>query len=218
MVREGRVAVDGNIVRSPYYWVNPRSNGIQVDGKRLRRAPSVYLAMHKPIGIVTTRSDERDRKTVYDLLPADQQWVFPIGRLDKETSGLLLLTNDSRFSEMVTNPLGEIPKTYSVTLDRPLHDIDRKALESGLTLADGTALLPAKVTPSIDNPFVFEMTIVEGKNRQIRRMCKHLGYAVISLQRIRIGLICLGRLKVGDVRPLSREERSGILSSFAFGE
>ncbi|HET6273869.1 MAG TPA: pseudouridine synthase [Bacteroidota bacterium] len=218
MVREGRVAVDGSIVRSPDRWVNPLSNEIQVDGKRIRRASPVYLAMHKPIGVVTTRSDEKGRKTIYHLLPPERQWMFPIGRLDKETSGLLLLTNDSRFGEMVTNPLGEIPKTYSVTVDRPLRDVDRRALESRLTLADGTRLLPAEVTPSIDNPLVFEMTIVEGKNRQIRRMCEHLGYVVISLQRIRIGLISLGRLNVGEVRPLSREERSGILSSFASGE
>jgi len=218
MVREGRVAVDGSIVRSPDRWVNPLSNEIQVDGKRIRRASPVYLAMHKPIGVVTTRSDEKGRKTIYHLLPPERQWMFPIGRLDKETSGLLLLTNDSRFGEMVTNPLGEIPKTYSVTVDRPLRDVDRRALESRLTLADGTRLLPAEVTPSIDNPLVFEMTIVEGKNRQIRRMCEHLGYVVISLQRIRIGLISLGRLNVGEVRPLSREERSGILSSFAIGE
>jgi len=218
MVREGRVAVDGSIVRSPDRWVNPLSNEIQVDGKRIRRASPVYLAMHKPIGVVTTRSDEKGRKTIYHLLPPERQWMFPIGRLDKETSGLLLLTNDSRFGEMVTNPLGEIPKTYSVTVDRPLRDVDRRALESRLTLADGTRLLPAEVTPSIDNPLVFEMTIVEGKNRQIRRMCEHLGYVVISLQRIRIGLISLGRLNVGEVRLLSREERSGILSSFASGE
>lgn len=218
MIREGRVSVNGRVVRSPDHWVDPRSSGILLDGKRLKRVETIYLAMHKPAGVVTTRSDERGRRTIYNFIPLEHHWVFPVGRLDKGTSGLLLLTNDTRFGEKVTNPLGAIPKTYTVTIDRPLRQPDRQAMESPLTLGDGTELLPARVRPMPDDPLAFEITIVEGKNRQIRRMCAHLGYEVVSLHRTRIGPIRIGGLKPGEVRPLSHAERTGILAPLSMKE
>lgn len=211
LILSGRVGVSGKIVRSPSLWIDPKQDKVTVDGKALRRQPLVYLVMNKPAGIVTTRSDELGRKTVYDLLPGDTRWLFPVGRLDKDTSGLLLFTNDTRFGEAVTNPLTRLPKTYAVEVDKPLRPDDHKLMESTFVLNDGTVLKPAKVIVE-KNLRTFRMTIVEGKNRQIRRVCEELGYEVRSLRRVSIGSIRLGGLGEGKLRPLTEAERSSIMA------
>jgi len=176
-----------------------------VDGKELRKQQFVYLAMNKPAGVVTTRSDELGRKTVYDLLPYSRRWLFPVGRLDKDTSGLLLFTNDTRFGDAVTNTLTGLPKTYTIEIDKPLRSDHRKKMESTFVLHDGTVLKPAKVIVE-KSLRVFRMTIAEGKNRQIRRVCEKLGYEVRSLRRVSIGSIRLGTLEEGKVRLLIEKE------------
>ena len=213
MIREGRVSVNKKIVRSPELWVNPRRDHIEVEGRSLKKATLVYLALHKPAAVVTTRADELGRKTVYDLLPKGTPWVFPIGRLDKESSGLLLLTNDTRFGDRVTSPVEKVQKVYTVLIDSPLHDSDRKAMESGLTLADGTRLKPTAVRTPKNDRTSCEITLREGKNRQIRRMFETLGYNVLALKRISIGRIHLGDLKEGEMRTLTKEERLAILGT-----
>ena len=141
MIREGRVQVDGRVERNPNRWLDPRTARIEVDGARLIAADHQYLAMHKPAGYVTTSSDERGRETVYALLPPDLPWLFPVGRLDKETSGLLFFTNDVRWGELISGPAHRITKTYAVTADRPVeeagprghaprHDIGRRDIAS----------------------------------------------------------------------------------------
>ncbi len=212
IIAQGRVAVNGKVVRSPDRWIALRADRITLDGRVLQSRTPVYLAMHKPAGIVTTRSDELGRSTVYDLLPERHRWLFPVGRLDKESSGLLLLTNDTRFGELVTNPSAELPKQYEVRVNRPLLDRDRETLRSGMTLPDGTMVKPALLDRA-DDPASFALTISEGKNRQIRRMCRALGYEVLSLKRLSIGPIRLGDLPEGSVRPLSGSERAMILGS-----
>jgi 23S rRNA pseudouridine2605 synthase len=214
LIRKGRVGVNAQIVRSPDVWVDPKKDKITVDGKPLRQRQFVYLAMNKPVGVVTTRSDEHGRKTVYDLLPPDSQWLFPIGRLDKGTSGLLLFTNDTRLGDNITNPMSGIPKTYSVEVDRPLLPEDRKRMESSFLLDDGITLKPAQVVLESNRQNAFRITIVEGKNRQIRRLCKALGYEVRSLCRLNIGVVRLGNLGSGQTRLLTTVERDGITSSF----
>jgi len=144
---------------------------------------------------------------VYDLLPKNLPWLFPVGRLDKETSGLLLLTNDTRFGDRVTNPMDDVPKTYEVVLDRALSENDLRTLESPMQLGDGTQLKPARVLLRSEEKHLYEVTITEGKNRQIRRMFHQLGYKVLALKRVRIGSIELGRLKEGELRPLTQRER-----------
>lgn len=211
LILQGKISVNKRIVRSPLVWVDPREDRISVAGKTVQKAERVYLALHKPCGFVTTRSDEMGRKTVYDLLPEELDWVFPVGRLDKESSGLLLLTNDTRFGERVTNPALKIPKVYVVQFDRPLQEADHKRMESGMTLSDGTRTLPAGVRVSTGDPATCEITLCEGKNRQIRRMGEELGYEVVSLKRVSIGGIRLGNLKEGGVRPLTAAEKQGIL-------
>jgi pseudouridine synthase len=212
MIRQGRVAVNRKPVRSPGTWVDPKTDSISLDGKSLRKREPIYLAMHKPPGIVTTRSDERGRMTVYDLLPQDHRWVFPIGRLDKESSGLLLLTNDTRFGERVANPAEKIPKRYRVRLDKPLGDTDWAIMQSGMELADRTRILPAEVCAAEGDASCVYMTISEGKNRQIRRMCETLGYEVLSLKRLSIGPVELGDLPEGRTRRLTPHECKLLLS------
>ncbi|MBM2841111.1 MAG: ribosomal large subunit pseudouridine synthase [Bacteroidetes bacterium] len=209
LILAGRVDVRGKTIRSPNVWIDPKQDRITVDGKALRQRPPVYLVMNKPAGVVTTRSDELGRKTVYDLLPGETRWLFPVGRLDKDTSGLLLFTNDTRLGDTVTNPLTKLPKTYTVDVDKPLRPGDKKLMESTFVLNDGTVLKPAKVIVG-NTLHSFRMTIIEGKNRQIRRMCEELGYEVRSLHRVSIGPIRLGMLKEGEVRPLTEKELSEI--------
>lgn len=205
LIREGKIRVNGDTVRSPGLWVDLRVDRIELNGKALRKRQEIYVVMNKPAGVITTRSDDRERQTVYDLLPAEMRWVFPVGRLDMNTSGLLLLTNDTQFGERITNPDTKIPKTYETVVDKPLAFSDKQRMESGMVL-DGTPLLPARIRYNDAHPCRFELTIVEGKNRQVRRMCHSLGYNVITLTRVRIGPIMLGTLESGRTRTLTDRE------------
>jgi 23S rRNA pseudouridine2605 synthase len=201
----GRVEVGGRLTRDPNAWVVPERARIAVDGAPVVKAEYVYLALHKPAGIVTTRSDERGRKTVHDLLPEGLPPVFAVGRLDKDTSGLLLLTNDARWADRLTDPRGGTVKVYRVTVDHPLTQAARAAMEAPFTLPDGTRLAPARVRPLGTDGRAFEMAITEGKNRQIRRTCAALGYEVESLERIAVGPYKLGALRPGEVKSLTPE-------------
>ncbi len=203
LVNQGRVMLNGRIVRNPALRCLPDKSVIKVDGRRIRPSTRVYIAMNKPAGIVTTRSDERQRRTVYDLLGEYGHWLFPVGRLDKETSGLLIFTNDSRLGDQLTNPLSKLPKEYQVTLDKELKDEDRRSFEAGMML-DGVNLLPVSVRNVRSCEIL--MTLREGKNRQVRRMCEHLGYQVKCLKRIKIGRLALPALKSGEWRYLTPRE------------
>jgi 23S rRNA pseudouridine2605 synthase len=176
---------------------------ISVDGARVRKPELVYILMNKPAGVVTTRSDERGRATVYDLLGDVGRWVFPVGRLDKETSGLLLFTNDNRLGESLTSPASKAPKTYRVTLDADVAEGDLRVIRAGMRLA-GERLLPA-LAASL-GPCEVELTIVEGKNRQIRRMFESLGHRVVALDRTAIGRLRAGSLPPGKWRHLAPDE------------
>jgi 23S rRNA pseudouridine2605 synthase len=211
IIEQGRVSVDGKVRPAPGLWVDPFASRILVDGRPLKKADRVYLVMHKPPGVITTRSDEKGRKTVYDLLRSKDRWVFPIGRLDKETSGLLLLTNDTQFGELVTNPLEKIAKEYEVRVDRPLDPRHQRIMEDGMLLRNGTRLKRAVIKKPGQRGGAFIITIREGKNRQIRRMCEELGYAVLELKRVSIGGVRLGSLPVGAVRPLTTAERDALV-------
>jgi pseudouridine synthase len=206
LVRQGCVRVNGRPVRSPFVWLDPRVDRISIDGRPVRPAHHVYLALFKPAGYVTTRSDERGRRTVYDLLPADLPHLFPVGRLDKETGGLLLFTNDARFGETVTSPVRPVPKTYQLSLDIPLTAHHADLWRRGMVLADGTQLLPVLVSPSDSVTQEVTITLSEGKNRQIRRMAEELGYTVVRLVRTAIGGVTLDGLVPGAVRKLTEQE------------
>jgi 23S rRNA pseudouridine2605 synthase len=169
--------------------------------------------MHKPVGIVTTRDDERGRRTVYDLLPPAAPWVAPVGRLDRDSSGLLLLTNDSRLAAAIGSPETGLAKRYSVTLDVPLPPGAIARFAAGSTLADGTALRPAFVEVRDATGRELVVTLHEGRNRQIRRMAADCGCTVVRLHRDAIGPIAIGELPPGAVRRLIQTEVAALTTA-----
>jgi 23S rRNA pseudouridine2605 synthase len=206
-IGEGRVKVNGRTAGNPDAWVDLERDTIAVDGRPLQQAAAVYLLLHKPTGYLTTYRDPQGRKTIYDLLPDRDRYLFPVGRLDLDTSGLLILTNDTAFAERLTNPDYKVPKTYRVKASRHLTDADLERLRTGIELRDGMTR-PAIVERLRDpgGKTVFEITITEGRNRQVRRMVEALNAKVISLARIAIGSILLGDLEPGTTRELNAEE------------
>jgi len=206
-IGEGRVALRGRVELDPDAWVDLERDEILFDGRPLRPAARIYLLLHKPKGYLTSYGDPEGRPTVYQLLPAGTPYLSPVGRLDLDSSGLLVLTNDNRFAEHLTHPGHEVPKTYQVKASRFLTDEDLGRLRDGLELADGPTR-PATVE-RLRNPggrTVFAITLREGRNRQVRRMVEALGAKVLQLARVAIGPIAIGELPPGAVRPLAPEE------------
>jgi len=198
-----RVKVNGRVAEDPDAWVDLERDEVSFDGKPLQRAEPIYLLLHKPKGYLTTYRDPEGRPTIYDLLPERERYLFPVGRLDLDTSGLLILTNDTQFAERLTNPDYHVPKTYLVNASKPLTDDDLDALRSGVELRDGPTR-PARVTRL--RASVFEITITEGRNRQVRRMVEALGAKVLKLVRTAIGPIGIGELEIGKTRELTASE------------
>lgn len=202
MIENGLVKVNGRVIFNPSFRCAMASDSILAEGKSSEKE-LIHIIMNKPIGVVTTHSDERERSTVYDVLGDFAKWVFPVGRLDKDTSGLLLMTNDHQLGERLTNPRSKVSKTYLVTLDRRLSDEHQAVMESGMKLAN-EQLLPVRIRRLRECEI--EMILHEGKNRQIRRMCEMLGYTVVALHREKIGNLSVGGLKSGEWKTLSRLE------------
>jgi pseudouridine synthase len=206
-IGDGRVKVNGRVERNPDQWVDLERDRITFDDQPLRKAEQIYLLLNKPTGYLTTYRDPQGRPTIYDLLPDRDRYLFPVGRLDLDTSGLLILTNDTAFAERLTNPDYHIPKTYRVKASTRLTEADLDQLRNGIELKDGPTR-PAKVEHLRDpgGRTVFEITITEGRNRQVRRMVEALGAKVLELTRVAIGPIEIDDLPIGTTRELSEEE------------
>ncbi len=207
-IASGSVKVNGKIVREPSSWVSLSRDSIQCDGQTLRERRKIYLMLYKPTGVVTSHGDPGERKTVYDLLTGLKEWVFPVGRLDLDTSGLLILTNDTALGEQMTNPLSKVPKTYQLKINFHPTQEQLDLLQRGIKLDSGEMTLPASVRElrRNDKYSFLELVLVEGKNRQVRRMIEALGGRVMKLVRTRIGNLALGDLPIGHYRKLSRQE------------
>lgn len=203
----GKVRVNGKIVRNPDHWIDLERDRITLDGKPLRPAAKTYILLYKPKGYLTTYRDPEGRPTVYDLAAGAGTWLSPVGRLDLDTSGLLLMTNDTDFAERITNPDHTVPKTYQVKAATLLSDEQIEQLRRGVELSDGRTR-PAEVKRLRDGAkhTFLEMTITEGRNRQVRRMIEAAGSKVLKLVRTAIGPIRIGDLPIGKWRRLTGEE------------
>jgi 23S rRNA pseudouridine2605 synthase len=203
--------VDGKKIQTPDEWVDPERQRVTLDGKPLRAAKKIYLLLYKPKGYVTTYKDPDGRPTVYDLLKDVPEKVFSAGRLDLNSTGLLIFTNDGEFADRITSPESHVPKTYLVKASILLSDDQLDQLRRGVVLTDGPTR-PAEVKRVRDSGHYtfFEITITEGRNRQVRRMVETLGAKVLKLVRTEIGSIRIGELQIGKYRPLTEQEIRGL--------
>jgi 23S rRNA pseudouridine2605 synthase len=211
----GRVKVNGRVVRNPDQWTDPSVDSIHVDGSRVRQARRTYLLFYKPKGVITSHGDPEGRKTVYDCLGPKMPWVTPVGRLDKDTSGLLLLTNDTDFANHVADPASGVPKTYLVKANMLVSDEVISRLAQGLKLKRGDVAKPQSVRRVEDRGKYswLEIVLTEGKNREVRRLLEAVDLQVLKLVRTRIGPCTLQGLQVGKWRELSRAEIQRLLGN-----
>lgn len=210
LIAEGRVSVNGTIVREMGTKADPASDDIRVDGRRIRTAePIRYILMNKPAGYVTTRSDPQRRPTVIDLLRGVREYVYPAGRLDYDTEGLVLLTNDGDLAARLTHPRHGVERTYEARVAGVPNADAIERLRKGIPL-DGRRTRPAEVKllhrGRADRNSLLVMTIREGRNRQVRRMCEAVGHPVTALARTRMGPLSDKRLKPGMWRNLTLDE------------
>jgi pseudouridine synthase len=212
-IHAGRVTVNGRATQNPDQWVDMERDRVRFDGKPLESRERLYVLLYKPAGYLTTYKDPEGRPTVYDLVTDVGTFLSPVGRLDLDTSGLLLMTNDNRLAERVTNPESHVPKTYLVTAAPTLTDTQLQRLRDGIDLSDGPTR-PARVTHvrDADGHTHFEIVLTEGRNRQVRRMVEALDARVIELVRVRLGPIAIGTLPIGTWRMLTRAEVASLSS------
>lgn len=216
LILAGKVKVNGHVAQIGMK-INPRKDLVTVEKQKLTNVKNrkmVYIMLNKPRGYVTTVSDELGRKTVMDLLPDFGVRIYPVGRLDKDSEGLLLLTNDGSFTNCMTHPSHEYAKVYRVTVRPAVDDNILYNLRNGIEI-DGRVTAPCEVTvlTEEENRVVLEFVLHEGRNRQIRKMCESQGLEVARLKRISIGPIKLGMLKQGDYRELSEQDVKKLLRS-----
>jgi 23S rRNA pseudouridine2605 synthase len=204
LIAEGRVRVDGETVRDPARDVG-EDNRVLVDGRALGGPePRVTYAVHKPVGVVSTAQDTHGRPTVVGLLPHEGLRLYPVGRLDADSSGLILLTNDGELANRLTHPRFEVPKSYRAKLaGKPIDEAALRRLREGVELQDGRTA-PAEARRLGDHEL--ELTIHEGRNRQVRRMCSAIGREVLELRRVRFGPLRLEHLAAGEYRRLEQSE------------
>jgi 23S rRNA pseudouridine2605 synthase len=212
LIRADRVQLNGSIRRDPETPVRLERDRVVVDGKAIKAQSKIYLMMNKPRGLITTASDEQGRETVYSLLDDSLPWVAPVGRLDKASEGLLLLTNDSEWGARVAAPETHLEKTYHVQVGIVADDKLTQAMLAGIRTEEGDVLraLRVRLLRAGEKNCWLEIVLDEGKNRQIRRMLKELGVEVLRLVRVSIGPLQLGKLAKGAHRVLTAEEKVAI--------
>jgi 23S rRNA pseudouridine2605 synthase len=215
LMLDGLVVVDGEVVTRLGTKVDPRTAVIRVDGKRLPPiSPNVYLVLNKPRGVVSTMSDPEGRRTLSDLVADRPERLFHVGRLDTDTSGLLMLTNDGDFAQRMAHPSYEVDKTYVAEVAGEVYRRTTKQLLDGVTLDDGPVTVSkARIVEATADKSIVELVIHEGRNRIVRRLLDHVGHPVRRLTRTAIGPVSLGRLGSGELRDLTREELGELLDN-----
>lgn len=212
LIQEGKVRVAGRVCRDPEKPVLMGRHRIEVDGRRVRTAKKIYLMMNKPRGIVTTTNDEKGRETVYSLLPQGNEWLAPVGRLDKASEGLLLFTNDSSWSARIAAPEAHVAKTYHVQVGVvPDATLMTRLVEGIRESGELLKAVSAKIIRQGEKNCWIELVLKEGKNRQIRRMFSALDIEVLRLVRVSIGSLELGDLPKGAVREMTVAERESLV-------
>lgn len=207
LINAGKVKVNGRIATVGDK-VHPKKDTVTVNGKKvIKQKNLVYVMLHKPRGFITTMSDEMDRKCVAQLIKDVPGRVFPVGRLDRDSEGMLLFTNDGEFANAMTHPTKHVPKTYRVTVRPGITEEQITALTTGIIIEDRkTAPAEVRVITKEEGRVVLEIILYEGRNRQIRKMCEEVGLEVARLKRTAIGSIKLGMLKQGAWRSLNEDE------------
>jgi 23S rRNA pseudouridine2605 synthase len=218
LIIEGRVEVDRQVVTELGTRVDPQRHEIRVDGEVLRRPKLTYLAVNKPEGVVTTARDPAGRPRVIDLLPPNTPRVFPVGRLDIASEGLILVTNDGELANGLTHPRHGVEKIYLVQVAGQLQPETIGKLQRGIHLAEGFAHAKhVRIKSRRKNSTMLEMVLDEGRNREVRRLLARVGHKVQKLRRIAVGPLRLGELPVGAVRPLTPKEIHSLEESVARG-
>jgi 23S rRNA pseudouridine2605 synthase len=212
LIAAGRVKWNGAVRRDPETPVHLGKDRIEIDSQPLADRSKIYLALNKPRGVVTTAADEKGRETVYAYLPQGLPWIAPIGRLDKASEGLLLLTNDSEWAARITAPETHLHKTYHVQINAIADEALLQQLRSGIRTSDGEFLRVknVRVLRQGQRHSWLEIVLDEGKNRHIRRMLEELKVEVLRLVRVAIGPLALGDLPKGATRPLEQEEKQAL--------
>ena len=207
LIEAGKVKVNG-VKAQIGDKINPKKDTVTVSGKKVvRKKEHTYIMLNKPRGFITTMSDEMDRKCVAELIKNVPARVFPVGRLDRESEGMLLFTDDGEFANALTHPSKHVPKTYRVTVRPSINEDQLTAIASGIVIDDQmTAPAEVRVITKEENRVVLEIVLYEGRNRQIRKMCEEIGLEVARLRRTAVGSIKLGMLKQGDWRELTEDE------------
>lgn len=204
---KGRLQVNGRTVMDTQFMVSPEKDRFTVDGKPMRKDSWQAILLNKPKGVVTTASDEKGRRTVFDLLPSDLRTLHPVGRLDMATTGLLILTNDTRLSSFLTDPANAVLRSYIVTVSGEITEAELARAAAGI-MDEGELLKPARIqlrkASGRESHLTVELT--EGKNREIRRLFEALGHEVTSLKRVAFGPLQLGALEPGQFRRLTKAE------------
>ena len=219
LIEDGSVRVNNKVELNLHRWVDIENDRIEILSQTLKREAFRYVILHKPRGVVTTSSDERGARTVFDVLGEKGEGLKSVGRLDKDTTGLLLFTNDHQLANRVTSPEVGLSKTYVAILDRPIRDSDLQVLSEGIEIrAEGKEVVTKPARVSVRQPLEVEISITEGKNRQVRKMLEELGYTVTGLRRIAVGPLLLRDLGEGEIREMSVEEVNSLKSALGSKE
>lgn len=225
LISAGAVTVNGRVVTELGTRIDPARDKVTVDGREISLRPETaeqshtYILLHKPVQVVSTASDPEGRTTVLDLLPEPlrRKRLYPVGRLDYFSEGLLLLTDDGELTNRLTHPRYHLPKIYEVTVREFPAEALMARMRRGMTLKEGERLAPVEVEIHPDAPHTLVLTLHQGINRQIRRMCRDLGLTILSLRRVSVGPVQLGNLGKGECRPLQAKELAALRRAVNLG-